>query len=174
MNDTAAPKSPAHGGQSNQSNAGQSNTGQSQAKSKSTVDKTRAAANKALDKTLDTARDAADRTAKAIDANPLPALFGGLAIGAVAGALLPRSQREVQLLAPVGKRIKETTGGAVQAARDTGLQELGAIGLSRAALHGSAGKLAGDILKALATAGTAAILASKEKGETAAPANKAD
>ncbi len=164
MNDTAAPKSPAHGAQSAQANA----------KPKSTVDKTRAAANKALDKTLDSARDAADRTAKAIDANPLPALFGGLAIGAVAGALLPRSQREVQLLAPVGKRIKETTGGAMQAARDTGLQELGAIGLSRTALHGSAGKLAGDILKALATAGTAAILASKENGKTAAPANKAD
>jgi ElaB/YqjD/DUF883 family membrane-anchored ribosome-binding protein len=160
MNDTVASKSPA-------------TSNQGQTKPKSTVDKTRAAANKALDRTLDTARDAADRTAKAIDANPLPVLLGGLAVGAVAGALLPRSQREVQLLAPVGKRIKETTGGAVQAARDTGLQELGAIGLSKAALHGQAGKLVGDILKALATAGTAAILASKETGKTAAPANKA-
>ena len=141
---------------------------------KSTVEKTRAAANKALDRTLDTARDAADRTAKAIDANPLPVLIGGLAVGALAGAFLPRSQREVELLAPVGAKLKETTGSALSAARETGLQELGAIGLSRAALHGSAGKLAGDVLKALATAGTAAILASKEKqSQNAASANNA-
>lgn len=129
---------------------------------KSAVAKTRAAANKALDRTLDGARDAADRTVKAIDSNPIPVLVGGLAIGALAGALLPRSKREAELLAPVGQRIRATTSGAVSAAKDVGINELGALGLSKSALNDQAGKLVGNILKALATAGTAAVAASKD------------
>ncbi|MEG3122768.1 hypothetical protein [Sphingomonas sp. GB1N7] len=129
---------------------------------KSTVAKTRAAANKALDRTLDGARDAADRTVKAIDSNPIPVLVGGLAIGALAGALLPRNKREAELLAPVGQRIRATTSGAVSAAKDVGINELGALGLSKSALNDQAGKLVGNILKALATAGTAAVAASKD------------
>lgn len=131
-------------------------------KPKSTVEKTRAAANKALDKTLAGAHDAADRTAKAINANPIPVLAGGLVIGALAGALIPRSKREVELLAPVGQRIKTTATGAVTSAKQTGLAELGALGLSRDALGDQAGKLVGGILTALVTAGTAAVTASRE------------
>lgn len=143
------------------------------AKPKSTVAKTRAAANKALDKTMDGARDAAARAAKSIDSNPLPVLAGGLAIGVLAGALIPRSEREQALLAPVGKRIKDTTGGAMHAAKEAGVQEFGALGLSKTALNDSAGKLVGNILKALATAGTAAVAASKDANANAASAKKA-
>lgn len=131
------------------------------------VEKASAAATKAIDKTLDTARDAADRTARAIDANPLPILAGGLALGALAGALIPRSRREIDLLAPVGHKIKTTTTGAVSSAKQTGLAELGALGLSKGALNDSAGKLVGGILTALVTAGSAAITASKEANEKA-------
>ncbi|WP_260599229.1 hypothetical protein [Sphingomonas endolithica] len=138
--------------------ATQSDTqGKAPAAPKGTVDKTLAAANKALDRTLDGARDAADRTAQVIDANPLPVLVGGLALGALAGALLPRSQREVQMLAPVGVKLRTTATGALHNAKQTGLAELGALGLSRGAMSDQAGKLVGGVLTALVTAGTAAI-----------------
>lgn len=141
---------------------------------KGTVDKTRAAANKALDRTLYGARDAADRTAQVIDANPLPVLAGGLALGALAGALLPRSQREVQLLAPVGVKLRTTATGAVQNAKQTGLAELGALGLSRGAVSDQAGKLVGGILTALVTAGSAAIAASRDASSKKTDATRAD
>ncbi|MEG3086509.1 hypothetical protein [Sphingomonas sp. PB4P5] len=129
---------------------------------KTTIEKTRLAATHALDTARDSARDAADRTAKAIDANPLPALVGGVVIGALAGALVPRSRREAELLAPVGRKLRATTTDAVQSAKTTGLAELGALGLSKGALSEQGGKLVGGILTALATAGSAAITASRE------------
>lgn len=137
------------------------------AEPKTQVEKASAAASKAIDKTLDGARDAADRTARAIDANPLPILAGGLALGALAGALIPRSKREIDLLAPVGQKIKTTATGAVSSAKQTGLAELGALGLSKDALNESTGKLVGGILTALVTAGSAAITASREANKKA-------
>jgi hypothetical protein len=142
-------------------------------KVKRAVEKTRAAANKALDKTMDGARDATARVAKSIDTDPLPVIVGGLAIGVLAGALIPRSDRETAMLAPIGKRIKDTTGGAIKAAKNVGVEEFGALGLSKSALNDQAGKLVGNILKALATAGIAAVAASKDANTNAANAKKA-
>ncbi|MEN2785464.1 hypothetical protein ACFOKI_12400 [Sphingomonas qilianensis] len=128
----------------------------------STIEKTRVAAVHALDTARDGARDVADRTVQVIEANPLPMLIGGMAVGALAGALLPRSNREAALLAPVGRKLRTTTTDAVHNAKTTGLAELGALGLSKGALSEQGGKLVGGILTALVTAGTAAMTASKE------------
>ena len=128
----------------------------------STIEKTKLAATHALDTARDGARDVADRTAQVIDSNPLPVLIGGVVIGAIAGALVPRSRREAELLAPVGRRLRATTTDAVQSAKTTGLAELGALGLSKGALSEQGGKLVGGILTALVTAGTAAVTASRE------------
>ena len=133
-----------------------------------TIEKTRLAATNALDTARDSARDAADRTAKAIDANPLPALIGGIVVGAVAGALVPRGRREAELLVPVGRKLRATTSDAVQSAKTTGLAELGALGLSKGALSEQGGKLVGGILTALVTAGSAAMTASREAKDKAA------
>ena len=134
-----------------------------------TIEKTRLAATQALDTVRDSARDAGDRTAAAIDANPLPVLIGGVVIGALAGALVPRSRREAELLAPVGRKLRATTNDAVQSAKTTGLAELGALGLSKGALSEQGGKLVGGILTALVTAGTAAMTASREAKANAGP-----
>ena len=151
--------------QSNTANT--SANGKAAPKPQTSIEKAGAAASKAIDKTLDGARDVADRTARAVDANPLPILAGGLAIGALAGALIPRSKREIDLLAPVGRKMKATATGAVSSARETGLAELGALGLSKGALNDQAGKLVGGILTALVTAGSAALTASKDANKTA-------
>jgi ElaB/YqjD/DUF883 family membrane-anchored ribosome-binding protein len=72
----------------------------------------------------DSARTAGQRTAERIDTNPMAAVVGGLALGAIAGALLPRTQREEELLGPVGRRITDTAKEATRAARDASRQQL--------------------------------------------------
>ena len=60
-------------------------------------------------------------TAERIDATPMAAVIGGLALGAIAGALIPRSERERDLLGSAGRKLNETARGAVQAAKQAGL-----------------------------------------------------
>jgi len=64
------------------------------------------------------------RTAESIDSAPMAAVVGGLALGAIAGALLPRSEREGQLLGSAGRRLTDTARQAVQAARDAGKDQI--------------------------------------------------
>ena len=123
----------------------------------------KSAAEKALSTTRDTARVAARRTAQGIEANPLAVLVGGVALGAIAGALVPRTEQESQLLGPVGKRINDTASGAAQAARDAGKAELDSLGLNKEAARDQVGKLLDGVIKAISTAGAAA--AAKASGE---------
>jgi len=64
------------------------------------------------------------RTAESIDAAPMAAVVGGLALGAIAGALLPKSEREGQLLGTAGRRLTNTARQAVQAARDASKEQI--------------------------------------------------
>jgi len=64
------------------------------------------------------------RTAESIDAAPMAAVVGGLALGAIAGALLPKSEREGQLLGTAGRRLTDTARQAVQAARDASKEQI--------------------------------------------------
>lgn len=62
-----------------------------------------------------------------IENNPLALVAGGVALGVVVGALLPRAARERELLAPVGKRIAEGASAAATAARESGKAEIDAL-----------------------------------------------
>ncbi len=121
----------------------------------------RGSATKIVDATTGTARDLARRTAEGIDANPVAILAGGVALGVLAGAFMPRTAQEARLLRPVGRRLADTARGAVDAARDTAKSEFDVLGLTRNAARDQIGKLLGDVAKALATAGTAALAAAK-------------
>ena len=68
------------------------------------------------------------RTAEGIDTAPMVAVAGGLALGALLGALLPRSTREEELLRPVGKRINDTARDAVDKARSSARDQIGDLG----------------------------------------------
>jgi hypothetical protein len=85
--------------------------------------------------TRDSVRGAGRRTADGVDANPVAAVIGGLALGAVVGALLPRSRREQALFGGVGRRVNQTAREALSAARDAGRKELDEMGISREGLH---------------------------------------
>ncbi|WP_353204472.1 hypothetical protein [Sphingomonas sp.] len=135
---------------------------------------TRISASKAIAATSDTARDLARKTAEGIEANPVGVLAGGVALGVLLGAFLPRSEHEAKLLAPVGKRISDTTRGAFDAAKDTAKAELDVLGFTRTAARDQVGKMLGGVVRTLATAGTAAVAAAKAQpaAPEAAPATK--
>jgi len=139
-------------------------------RSNKAVTTVRDSASKALDATSNTARELARQTAEGIEANPVAVLAGGVALGVLVGAFMPRSEQEAKLLAPVGKRISETTRGAVEAAKDTAKAEFDVLGLTRNAARDQVGRLLGDVIKALSVAGVAAMATAKASAPTPTPA----
>lgn len=123
----------------------------------------RSTANDAFQET----RRAAQRVGKAAEANPLAVVAGGIAIGLAAGALLPRTRRENQLLGPVGKRLTGAAAGAAEAAKDAAKAELGSFPLSKDAAKAQVTKLLDQVGQALSAGGEAALAA-----RDAAPAPK--
>ena len=91
-----------------------------------------------LNEARDAASDYAQRAAEAIEANPMSVVVGGLAAGLVAGALIPRSERERATLAPLGQKLSDGAHAAIQAARETGKAQLTASLLSPDAAKESA------------------------------------
>lgn len=110
----------------------------------------------------DKASEAAHGTATGIESSPLAALLGGLAIGAIAGALVPRSDRERALLAPVGGRVADAAKAALEAARTAGTDALGEAGISQDNLRAQGAKLFEQLFKAAGAAGSAAFSAARE------------
>lgn len=117
-----------------------------------------------LDDAKHAATDAAKRTADAVESNPLAIVAGGIAIGALVGALIPRSDKEKELLAPVGRSLSERARGAFQAAREAGNSELQNAGLSKDAAKDQVKSLFQGIAKAATSAGSAAAKGASNKG----------
>lgn len=125
------------------------------------VARVRTSATRAVDAATGSARELARKTAESVDANPVAILAGGVALGILAGAFMPRTEQETKLLRPVGKRLADTARGAIDAAKDTATSQFDVLGLTRNAARDQVGKLIGDVVKALAVAGTAALTAAK-------------
>jgi ElaB/YqjD/DUF883 family membrane-anchored ribosome-binding protein len=105
------------------------------------------------------------RTSESIDANPLVAVAGGLALGAILGALLPRTDREEKLLGPAGRRINDTARQAANAARDAGRQQLDELGLSRDGLRSRLDGFTDKAVSAVRTSAGAAAGSVKTKAK---------
>ncbi|MDF7774525.1 hypothetical protein P1X14_04645 [Sphingomonas sp. AOB5] len=86
--------------------------------------------------------------------NPLALLAGGVALGALVGALLPRSSRERDALAPVGKKLAERTSETVKAVKETGRAEIEGLLPNRDATKEKVSQLIENVLEA--TKGAAA------------------
>jgi hypothetical protein len=82
-----------------------------------------------------TARSAGRKTVEGVEANPVAAVVGGLALGALAAALLPKTKREQAMLGDVGRRINDSAREAARAARDAGKEQIGELGFSREAIQ---------------------------------------
>jgi len=97
-------------------------------------------------------RETAEGAVETLGENPLALVIGGLAVGMIIGALLPRLAKERQLLAPLGQRIADSTSAAVQAARETGKNELNALLPDRQATKDRVNQLFGSVLEAAKSA----------------------
>lgn len=125
-----------------------------------------------VDNARDRAREQAASAAEAIEGNPLAVLVGGAALGALVGALLPRSDREKELLAPIGKRVNATAAAAIAAARETGQSELENLGLTKGAAKDQVRSLLQNVGQAATNAGKAAASAGREAAK--APGGTSD
>ncbi len=79
----------------------------------------------------ESASRATQRTAEGINSNPEAAILGGLALGAILAAVLPKTQRESEALGQVGRRITDTAREAARAAKEAGRSQLEEAGLGR-------------------------------------------
>lgn len=107
------------------------------------------------------ARDAADRANEGIESNPLAVLVGGAALGMLAGALLPSSERERETLRPLGKRVADGAKAAALAARDAGKAEFESIAPDRETAKNKASGFLTNVAKAAADAGKSAATGKK-------------
>jgi hypothetical protein len=108
------------------------------------------------------AREKTASAGQTLESNPLAALLGGIAIGAIAGALLPRIEKEKELLAPLGAKIGDAARAALEAGRNAGTDALDEAGLSTDQIRTQVSRLVEQALKAASTAGTAALEAARE------------
>jgi ElaB/YqjD/DUF883 family membrane-anchored ribosome-binding protein len=59
-----------------------------------------------------------------IESNPVVAIAGGLALGAILGAVLPTSRREQELLGDVGSRVNDAAKGVASSAVEAGRSQV--------------------------------------------------
>ncbi|HZF43321.1 MAG TPA: hypothetical protein VEZ48_07920 [Sphingomonadaceae bacterium] len=111
----------------------------------------------------DTASTARMKTSDGIDANPVAALIGGLALGALAAAVLPRTRKEDELLGGIGEKINDSARTAAQAAKDAGRDKLDELGINKDAAMEKAKELAqsaSTVVKESATAAASSVKSS--------------
>ncbi len=102
-------------------------------------------ASEMLDSARSSATVARQKTADGIDASPVAALIGGLALGALAAAVLPRTRKEDELFGEIGGRINDTARDAAQAAKDAGRDKLDELGINKDAAMDKAKELAQSV-----------------------------
>lgn len=127
---------------------------------KQTAESAREKAIEAYDSARDTAAAAGRKAGDGIGEAPLIALAGGLAIGVLLAALLPKTARETELLGGVGGRLTDSARAAADAAKEAGKARLDELGLTRdagAETLKSILKGAGDATKASAQAALSAV-----------------
>ena len=109
------------------------------------------------------ASDGRERAAHALEENPVAALVGGLALGALVGALLPRGRREAEILSGVGTKINQTSRRVADAARDSARDVIDEYGLNTDSATDKVNSLLDTAAKAASSIGSAARGALKER-----------
>ncbi|MEO7655365.1 MAG: hypothetical protein ABIS23_06760 [Sphingomicrobium sp.] len=95
---------------------------------------------------------------------PLIALAGGIAAGALLAALLPRTERETELVKPTAKRVRDTARAAYDAAREAGSSRLDEAGISRDKGKATLQDLIENVADAARASAGAAYDAARSKG----------
>jgi hypothetical protein len=103
------------------------------------------------------------KTSEGIDKNPLAIVLGGIAIGAIVGALLPRTERETKVLGKAGKKLNKKARKMAEAAKAAGKDQVESLGLNGDALRLQFRELVSKAAVAVKAASQAATDAAKEK-----------
>jgi hypothetical protein len=109
------------------------------------------------------ARQAKDKTIESVDKSPLAIVLGGIAIGAIVGALLPRTERETKVLGKTGKKLNKKARKVAEAAKVAGMTQVDTLGLNGEAMRAQFRELVSKAALAVKAAGQAATDAAKEK-----------
>ncbi len=120
------------------------------------VDKGKAAASRSVASSREMARKAGKNTTQTIDKNPLAIVVGGIAIGAIVGMLLPKTEQEKKLLGKAGKAVNDTAKRAAQAAKQAGKERIDDLGLNADSMRDQFRDLVNKASEAVKAAGQAA------------------
>lgn len=120
------------------------------------ADAARERASAAYSTARETASHARVRAADSVDESPIAAVIGGIAIGVLLGALLPRSQREAAALGPIGDKLASVAKSALAAAKEAGQGTLDELGVNKEGARQQVDKLLDTATQAASAAGTAA------------------
>lgn len=107
--------------------------------------------------------NARERTRDGIEGAPLLALGGGLALGALIAAVLPKTQTEEKLMGPLGGRITDGARAAASAAKEASREKLSELNITRDAGKGVVQSVLDGIGEAARTGGQAAVGAVRNK-----------
>ncbi len=120
------------------------------------AEKSKAAAARSVESSKQLAKKAGQASADGIDKNPLAIVAGGIAIGAIIGMLLPKTEREKKVLGKAGKAINKTAKRAANAAKDAGKAKVDEVGLGTDAIRDQFRDLVSKASEAVKAAGQAA------------------
>lgn len=95
-------------------------------------------------------------TRDGLENNPIVALIGGLALGAITAALLPKTQRESKWLGKTSDSLRDTASNAANAARKAGKSQLDTLGVNSSAARDQLRDVIEKIGQAATTASKAA------------------
>jgi hypothetical protein len=111
----------------------------------------------ARERAIDAYDIAREQAREQLGGSPLLALGGGLALGALVGALLPRTRAEQRMMGKVGSRITTSARDAYDAAREAGREKLTELNITRDAGAGAVQSLIDGIGEAARSSGQAAV-----------------
>ena len=126
------------------------------AKASEAANRAKQQAEKAAANTKAGAKKAAAKTTESVDKNPLAAIAGGLVVGAIVAALLPRTARENKLVGNVGTKVRSTASKAAKNAKETAKDQLDSLGVNAGAAKDQLRELVGKFSEAASSAGSAA------------------
>ena len=118
----------------------------------------------ARERAIDAYDSARERARDQLGGSPLLALGGGLALGALVAALLPRSRAEERLMGKVGSRITTSARDAFDAAKEAGRERLTELNITKDAGASAVQSLIDGLGEAARSSGQAAVDAVRSKG----------
>lgn len=110
-----------------------------------------------------TAKKAKEQSSGTIDKNPMAILLGGLALGAIVGALLPKSEREKKMFGAAGKKLNRKAKEVASAAKQAGIDKVDQLGINKDTARAQFRDLVDKASEAVKAAGKAAGDAARKK-----------